>query len=112
MRVPLSEETQEIAGRVWCQRLDNACAGQTLEHLRELFETTRTDLQGAQEVRASSDAFKDATEVLIDLAAEAANRAQQQQSEAMLEGFRWFAENTPSTSLRITEDFGDRKSVV
>lgn len=109
VRVPMSEETQEIAGRVWLQRLNNACADQTLEHLRELFETARTDLQGAQEVPASSDAFKDATELFVDLAAEAANKAQEQQSEAMLEGFRRFAENTPGTSLRITEDFGDTR---
>lgn len=102
-----SEETEEIIGRVWAQRLRNACAAADTAKIDELLTLAKHEMDVQDREHPNMGQYLATIQPFLDLANEQIERASERYSDMMMEGFRRAAETTPGMQLRITEEVGD-----
>lgn len=106
-KADFSDETEEIIGRVWAQRLRNACAAEDTAKIDKLLTLAKHEMDIQDPVHPNMGQFLTTIQPFLDLASEQVERASERHSEMMVEGFRRAAETTPGMKLRITEEVGD-----
>jgi hypothetical protein len=95
-----SDETEEIVGRVWSQRLRKACAAEEVAKIDDLFEQAKSDMDNQDHEHPGMGKFLASIQPFLDLAAEQVSRASDSHSEMMIEGFRRAAETTPGSKMK------------
>ncbi|MCD4850784.1 hypothetical protein ACX800_22785 [Paenarthrobacter nitroguajacolicus] len=105
---PQDPEAEKIIGAVLLGRID-AAAGAHSPAEWETGAAAALDAvgQGGEDPDGKMGIWLDLTEPITSLAFEALQRAEQQNHDIMVEGFRRGAEQTPGFNLKITEIVGD-----